>query len=267
MLGSRRCLALLLIAIGASCVACSSKPINPGTGQIDVFVWRVFADSGDSPGSYYNVGCRLSDAEITDIVNQLISNASVYGNNTSIVWDGNVQDMVNGYHLGTRTTDSGWLQEWIDASPAARWRDGKINIYFTGNYTTSGGLIWGQTWDPPQHSPAFGTRKLILINDGGFPSLPYGLKAPMQIIDFRILEHEFEHYLGRFQNRSFGPPNARRAYDASEHTSDPNNLLRSGGAPPAFPLVIPGSSGDHSTEKGEIWERIDAGLWNSAANP
>ncbi|MEO0477448.1 MAG: hypothetical protein AAF085_16005, partial [Planctomycetota bacterium] len=63
--------------------------LNPGTFEVDLNVFAIVG-SGETLGNRGNDGCRLTDSEITQIMQQAIDNASVFGANTQFNWDGNI---------------------------------------------------------------------------------------------------------------------------------------------------------------------------------
>ena len=270
----RRFSILAQIACSVSIIAagslggCSSSPdpINPETGVVDLKVWVVLA-SGESVGGFNNFGCRLSQADMTAIVQQLIGNSSVYGGNTTFNWDGTITSMTDlfippNFNPRAYTVNSLWYAIDFPASPTHNSQ--KLNVYFGGNYTDPLGTLRGGTHDPneAQALPSPFDRPLIFINDGDSSNGCCNGEVAL-ITQNNILEHEMEHYLARFVLRCFAP-DLSRCYNEGEHImTQLTNLIRDGVTPPAYILYIPGVSANLATEKGEIFDRIERGDWNN----
>lgn len=264
------------LLLGGCSSGSGSGPILPGTGQVVLRVWRVLAP-GDFPDGQGNWGCRLTTSQITQAMNELLASAWIYGGNTTFVWDGTITTFTNGLdtpQIGASTrqgNDISILNTWIEMAPSSTWTSNRINIYFTGNYRVGIGMVWAVTFGPDWQS-SFGTRRVIVLNDGGFED-SFGERESLARI-YNIIEHEMCHYLARFNGRTFSIPGSPRTYTPGEHTGfhsmtqTTQNVLRDGGVSKdgmswPYPLIIPGLSSVNGTEKKEIFDRIKAGLWNS----
>lgn len=270
------------LLLGGCLSGSGSKPINPGTGQIDIQVWRVLAPL-DVPGNRGNQGCRLFDGEITQIVTGLQQNAPMFGGSTRFLWNGSVNNLVldefdAGYCTGPgrricspRLVHDAVFNLWLFSFPG--WAENKINVYFCGDIKDPGLEkpavdLWGLTYDPGVHSIyAFSpTFRCIIMNDGGF--------ATQSGFDFltskngHVLQHEATHYLARFDSQCFTGPSGTRCYDAGEHDNVSLNhiLLPSlNEGPPLvpLPLKIPGGIATPGTELFQVFDRIITGNWNN----
>lgn len=91
---------MLFVVAFVGCICQSGcrtgSAINPGTGIVDVQVWCVLG-FGDSRGNRMNRGCRLTTAEMTDLVRQLQNSASVFGTNTQFRWQSALADVESSY--------------------------------------------------------------------------------------------------------------------------------------------------------------------------
>lgn len=115
-----------------------------------------------------------------------------------------------------------------------------------------------QGWYPP--------LPWIFVNDGGF-DLEYGFWPgfdPPAVVGWNVTEHETEHYLARFRDRTFYVPPPPRTYDRGEHAPEMSwNLLRPYVGPgQPFPLAVPGRWDQPNCEKYQIYFRIVTGQWN-----
>jgi hypothetical protein len=148
-----------------------------------------------------------------------------------------------------------WMDVHVDVI-ANYWETDHLNIYFAGNVQVNNQNVNAYTEDPAQASQLTPDFPYIVCNDGGFTLGSGFVVSPAQMTSYNVIEHEMTHYLLR---RSGIPP-----YNSGEHTSNTsNNVLRDGGAPPAYPLVVPGRWNLAGTEQKEIWDRVFAGLWNN----
>ncbi len=197
-------LSLLLLATG-----CSGTPtvvFPPDT--LPIKVYRVIGPF-DAAGDPFNDGCRLADAEISQVIRQFQSNSTVlFGARCQINWDGIIYTAVD-TSIVSRTNQPlqnffAWLQNSQLSNPGLYIDSSRINIYFTGNLSTgSSGQLWGAAVDPLAASSAPLLQPgVVLINDGGFNG--GGSDVP-GIMSRMTLEHEIGHYLGRF-NYNIIPP-------------------------------------------------------------
>lgn|GEM_PF-5168851 len=289
-----RILAILLLIPLAACSG-TGRPINPGSGVIKIKAWRILAIN-DHPGEITNQGSRLTNLDISQIINALQANApQLYGQNVSFQWDGIVRDRVNTMiPINAGAMRAGLLCRlfvpsnniWTQNS----WDTKAVNIYFVGRLEPQTppsqvpndcpmppmvSLTIGATLDPGTPvNTVFGTTFLdtftdippfIMLNDRGCNSFFSLCEAPALTIKEHALEHEMTHYLAHFNSRTFGQPPMTRMYTSGEHITDPmaNNILRpSVSKMNPLPLVIPGTAQPASEELGEIWSRINAGKWN-----
>lgn len=96
---------------------------------------------------------------------------------------------------------------------------------------------------------------------------------PEVLVLNHVLEHEMAHFLGRFRNAQFSSPPPLRQYNMQEHLPVPPalnqfHLLRVGGIWSGlgpYTLFIAGSESDSPSisEKGQIYNRIQTGMWLS----
>ncbi len=281
LLRTRTAASTLLIAvliIFGGCVA-GSKLINTGSSAITLKVW-VILKSAEPIGDTQNEGCRLTIQEMTAIIEQLQSSASMYGTNVQILWNGTIEEVRDnflpdrgGFSAATFSADV--LRAILDNGPA--FEPAAINIYFGGDYhlvsnPPFGQFALGATFDPATGS----TFPAVIINDGGFDN--FQGSDPQLIQDLQTVEHEMTHYLARFENRTFGNAlqNTLRSYDDMEHVqldSDdfgPNDNILLEGTEAQGQIRIRGIPGEAYVdsqnqgldELGEISKRILQGRWN-----
>lgn len=260
-------LMLCLASLLAGC-ASSRKPILPRTGTIPLKVWVLLAP-GEVPGDPGNNGCRLDAAQIQDHIDHLKSNGTLYGPKVDFTWDPSdlASSEIHYFNLAFYRTIDG--DEFHTQIVANYWEDEKLNIYFTGNVEVDGPLIAG-TIDPAAADNLSPPLPWILVNDGGFGEFS-GFSpgfSPSDVISYNSIEHEITHYLGRFTSRAFGAGAYQRVYNTKEHANPAIGagsqcILRDGGAPPAWPLNIPGRYNQTATERYEIWQRVYSGNWNN----
>jgi len=262
-------LALAAVVLTGGCGG--GKALNPGTFEVDLRVVAIVG-SGESLGNAGNDGCRLSQAEITAIMQQAINNASVFGANTQFNWDGtvNVRTDFNSGNYGRAGTVSDF--QFLLLFPQFEPDPSFINIYFMGNFANPGSPVFGAAIEPQvagQFSPGY-----VRINDGGFQ---FGAADPATLQSQLILEHELGHYLGNSvwaPNRvgqTFGTGAGQRVYDNFGHITVQGApyLMLDGGfvVGNARVLNVPGQQVDAngnggSDELGGVSRRIYLGLWN-----
>lgn len=237
----------------------------PQTGTVLIKLWAVVGPD-ESLGNESNKGCRLSENQILARVQSLQRNASIFG--TRVQFQATTVATIEWNRLLPflpRTQDDAFFEQDILEN---HFVSGRINVFFVGNVQVDadpyGRAAWGV--DPRD---AFFISPYILINDGGFDRTSGFAShwSPDEVLSYFVFEHEVAHFLARFINTAFGPPEARREYGSDEHVpNEPptnNNLLRAGIVPPAHKLVIPGRFADEQTEAGLIWKRIRDGTWMS----
>lgn len=260
-------LGAILLALALSGCRSQYKPIMPRTGIIPIQVWVVLGP-GESIGDQSNRGCRLSTQEITDRIRSLQNNAGIFGQNVTFQWQPATPSQAEDPALLPFMPRSRpWLM-WHQQVVANYWQPGRLNIYFVGNVQLNGQNVIALTWDPAAAQSQFPERAWVLMNDCGWPpgNENQGFSPnfdPAQVTSYFSLEHEIAHYLGRFNNRSFGQPPNQRNYDSSEHVPDGSNNILELFVPPPHPLVVPGRWNQAQTEQQEIWDRIWAGTWNN----
>lgn len=301
----RRCFGFsIIIAVMLSVVAvmgCSGTPtvVFP-SDTLPIKVYRVIGPS-DFHEDPFNNGCRLTNAEINQVVGQLQSNSAVlFGSRSQLDWDGVIYPIVD-TGISSRTSQPiqsffTWLQNSQISNPGLYIDPSRVNIYFTGNLSvSSSGQLWGAAVDPlaasnfPLLQPG-----VILVNDGGFGS-GGGSDTP-GILSRLTLEHEMGHYLGRFDYNVI-PPNgpgvsADRTYGSTllgtdrifladqEHVFSPlNHVMLDGNFVPSsgrrvnlpgvqYPDYVgqkpPGYSFDDQfgAEKGEASRKLERGEYN-----
>jgi hypothetical protein len=264
--------AIILLASG--CGGSARKAINPMTGDVQIKVWRVLG-LGDTVGFGDNVGCRLSDANVNQLIVSLQQHGSIFGNNTKFVWDNIIRDVFDQDLSGDVSFRTQDLNEWLspvhDLWEDVQYDENFVNIYFVGNvqeFPVPPIGILGLTIGP-ETPGVFSQDNIpahIYIADGGF-TRSVGFETgfgPNNFKTYFVLEHEMAHYLGRFIGITFGTGPDARTYDLGEHVPQgSNNLL-------AVPILgvpailkIPGQTTLQNTELHQIWNRVWNGLWNS----
>lgn len=246
------CCGFSLMMTGCSGSA-ADKPINAGTFQVDIEVWRVLAP-GDTAGDGANFGCRLTNQDISAIINKLVANGHIYGGSTRFNWNGQIRLIVNTYdqpQFEFRVKPVGSFELWLDDNTSVGFVTNRINIYFTGAYTFVGDMDFANgaaATDPSEGTASSIPFRKIVINDFG-GGVSFGSNAATIIVS-NVAEHEMAHYLARFRGRTLGvPPNTRMYGAPTEHTTSGNCILSTSAAPP---LVIPGSVTTSGTEPYEI---------------
>lgn len=247
---------------------CERDPVNPGTGQIDIAVWRVLA-TGEQPGLVWNDGCRLTDSDILAYIEQLEHNVFIFGGGEFylVYLDDIVDPGLLPFQSRTRKTTE--FYQAVITRPE-NWLDDAINIYFVGNVQPTLSLHteqWAESVDPADTVPNE-PWPYILVNDGGWNRPDGFADDPARFRAFHILEHEMTHFLARFGTQQWfgGQYLPYRTYDENEHDLDMHgtaefNILK---WDPPHPLNIYGHASDGATEEGQIWARIIEGEW---ANP
>lgn len=247
----------------------SNKAVRAGTYQVDLKVWAIL-NFNETLGNPSNNGCRLTMQQITDIVNQLQKNASVYGVNTKFNWDGTIN--IFSASISSRSYPLGNFINDISGDPP-NWTSDVVNVYFVGSLDDTS---VGSTLGPDAYAPTgdrFATP-FVRIGDGGLN----GPGSNVTILQKRLtLEHEVCHYIGRFADdvgmvgnpsqivgKTYGTGVSARMYNGSEHLQGNSYLMSSA---PTYDtqrmLVIPGVETPQQFELGEVSQRIKAGTWNS----
>jgi hypothetical protein len=250
-------IALSLVFLGSALVGCSQerKPVLARTGQIPLKVW-VILGPGESIGGGSNRGCRLTTNEMQDRIAHLKNHAYIYGSNIIFQWTPITPPIAQDPALLPFQPRS---RDWMDVHQdviANYWEADHLNIYFAGNVQINGQNQNAFTTDPALAAQLTPDFPYIVCNDGGFTQSSGFVVSASQMTSYNVIEHEMTHYLLR---RSGVPP-----YNSGEHSpSGSNNILRDGGAPPAYPLVVPGRWNSAGTEQKEIWDRVFAGVWNN----
>lgn len=238
------------------------KTINAGTGQIDLKIWVVHGP-GDTMGGSGNKGSRLSQSDINDFIEHLRTNASLYGLNPTFITTSSTASVATDNSLlpfGSRNRNFGQFYSQVILTNG-HWTNNKLNIYFAGWVEDDGSETTNALTLDPELANESDLNPLIIVNDGGFSMSTGFLDSPAFVQGKNVFEHEMEHYLARFEDRTFSVPLPARTYDGQEHVQDGlDNLLDEFGP---HPLHIPGRYDQAGTEKNEIWDRINAGNWNN----
>ena len=272
---------MLTIAVFCGCShppAAPPQSILPGTGEIPLIVWQVYA-FGDTDGDPWNLGSRLSIAEIRDSVYRLQQMAPMlFKANVKLTWDPDEPIVIPDAMLVPNQSRGREVNNWVldivlagQAGPGF-WIPGALNLYFVGDVQRNpvGGHYLALTIDPRKFLADYGsTQGIFFINDCGFQSefgfepLPvypdYDL-IPANVTRLNVAEHELTHFLARFNDRIF----SNIHYTPSEHTPGMAeiNVLRPFPTPDPFPLFLPGTWNAATSEQGEIWTRVYDGNWN-----
>lgn len=272
---SARILQTLAVLVALALAGCSGRAINPGTGIVDVKVWVVLSANDFEIGDRSNLGCRLTEQEVRDRIGALQQSGAIFGGNTTFRWSPADIELIFDPTIFDRENQR--IEDWISwAHYSAFAPTNVVNIWFAGNLQPTGASnVWAGTLDPQAASQVdpLPAGPWIVINDGGFTRTfgfvpPPSNGSPAAVTGYNIIQHEMDHYLGRFTSRVFTATGSQ--YDSGEHDAAPplnmrNNVLRSGGvdgttAP--YPLVIPSASQGVS-ERQEVWQRIRTGQWNN----
>lgn len=272
----------LIYSCGGDKPSLQQPPVIAAAASIPIRVIAVLGP-GETLGNPTNYGCRLSDDQIKEYIDELNTYSAT---NMALLSDGKplrlaFQNRLTGgqfvkweiAHLVTLqdqcldelpftgTGICGYdprIYDILDftANVILTGDTGydvtAINIYFAGNVVVPGSQPAGHTLDPKgaQSLPAGLERPAIVINDLGFDTA----SQPGMIIKSRItLEHEICHYLLRRDNTP--------GYDDKEHTTDTTaqNIMRGLGTliNDVRPKYIPKSL------RKEIGLRVQLGNWNT----
>lgn len=254
-------------------VGCSTPPATVSqtgpSAAIPIAVWRlqVFNDSLTSPQS--NLGCRMPDADIALVTNDLMAKARALSPNCVFTWNGNINSIFSPW-ITTRpqSYDATLLAihfYYFDTGDG--WNPDALNIYYVGDSQSTvnpypSNVTIAATYDPA----AANTAQIlphIFVNDQGYNS-SFGCfpgESAAGLASSHTVPHEACHFLARFSNRCFVGANPNRCYSNSEHVpASAWNLMR---ANIPAPLVVQGDASDSASEKGEIFNRIFNSQWNS----
>jgi hypothetical protein len=289
----------------SGCSSTSTVTYAPYT--IPIRVYRVVGEF-DTDGDRSNIGCRLTDAEIRLLVEQLeIYSPQIFDPRAEIDWDNTIYRIIDpSLSSFTREVPESFLFNWLFAlqqsNPDFFLDPNRINIYFTGNYTSNtGGERWGGTVDPLAARGTGLEPGLIYMNDGGFSFSTFSSDVTHLLSRF-TLEHEMGHYLGRFNYNStgFNSPSVDRPYGSAilggtrtylgadplvgEHLLSPSAMLMLRGTLVIDDLRVPNLSGvpfpeytqgtlpagytsqaQYGAEKGEVSRKLSSG--NRFNNP
>lgn len=259
---------LVLVVCALSGAGCSDTPKTtppacpqPGAvRQVPINVIRVLHSKHhdiDVPGSPTNKGCRLTDDQINDYINQ----ADAFLKDTCKVglnWNGMIDDLyvdledMPNCSARERRIEWFWKTELQFLPPRSL---SHLNIYFHGNMRPSNGPECGNitlvanTVDPSDEGEWAGITiwRHIMINDraGVQPEL-----AGRFVSADRILEHELAHWLLRQRATQGG------RYDGAEHCSSCGLIMKDPAPHPGEFWETPPSV----CERHEIWTQ--AADWN-----
>lgn len=251
------------LPFGARCLEPFGQYPKPQV-VIPLKVWVVL-HTGESIGDQSNFGCRTPLADMRARIKHLRQHADLYGANLVFDWPlTNTPTIIvdPAIDLSDRFRDatSFFLQQVTN-----NWEPDHLNIYFVGNIPTTRGVPNSRlagTSDPQATCdlgggpPCLYHQHMIFMNDTGFDT-GFGVHfTPTQYTNLNILEHEVTHFFARWEGVGI--------YDASEHTTVPNNILRPGMSlttPIKLPLHIPGSFYTVGSDSYQIWDRIRAHQW------
>lgn len=254
----------------------STKPVAEITSDVELRILRVIGGSEDV-GDQFNEGNRMTDAEITDIVEKaVIARSKVYGPNTNFTWDGNIINLRANPSFMTRGDGTALpvdnFYQFIATGPVGGPDPTKLSIYFAGCYVTPFGTNFNAVTQNPSRAGGNGISPpgYILVLDQELPT-DFGGVETQNRIDKITLIHEVGHYLGRWTSPDMVGQNT---YFAGHPTMPvpAGHVMRADAASTDFDdtIVCPG---DHfidgvqcDLELGEASRRVDDAAWNSV-NP
>ncbi|HUU84879.1 MAG TPA: hypothetical protein VM243_15375 [Phycisphaerae bacterium] len=228
------------LALLTGCPEKATEPPSPGV--VPLRVWVILSDRDSDLGDDQNVGCRLSQVEITSYIQALRTNTpALFGTNDPFTWTGNVQkiyvteDLLPGQRGQPReVVDAAYLMAWLFLVEG-KWAPNHLNIYFAGHLDP--GTAYALTVDPnPNPNVAF-----IAINDRGL----FAPSGHAVVLADHVLEHEMGHFLLRRTGQS--------PYDENEHVEEGSYNIMERYSP--FPLVLP------SAEQQEAKTRLEGTGW------
>lgn len=202
---------VLMAMVLPGLVGCGASAIlaNTPTFDVPIKVWRVQDVGWDVHGDTGNFGCRLSDAEITTLMNQILNNDMFFmGFQSRLVWDNSITDVDDPSIHFNREQNGSALQIAIfnlqDAGVVIP-EPNSINVFFSGDYfagipsamTDVAGATINPSNIPTNHRLFPG---IIFVNDFGDDDPPGFPAKDLDKIQSRLTaEHEVAHYLARFQ--------------------------------------------------------------------